>query len=239
MFIIQAADGKEYGPVTTGHIAEWIRDGRANLLTKARRNSESVWKPLGNFEEFRVGPDATAAAPVSPAVLSAAPEPGAGTALSSASLWLRLPAALIDGLLRIICFLPTTVPVTRAMLDLLKDDQMHSLSDAATIMRGVINANLDKSLPFLAVLLLAQLALLTVRGQSIGKLLLGLRIVRVDGSAPGFQHAFMLRSALPFMLEQVPVLGLGFWIVDSGFIFRADRRCVHDLFADTRVVKGS
>ncbi len=236
MFTIQGADGKEYGPVTTGHIAEWIRDGRANLLTKARRHDDTVWKALGHFEEFRVGP-ATTVPPVLPVAAVAAPQPEAMVS-APVSLWLRLPAALVDGLLKILCFLPTTIPVTRVLLQQAMTGQQRSFAEVAASTREVLNASLDKSLPLLAVLLLIQLTLLTLRGQSVGKLLIGLRIVRLDGSAPGFVHAFVLRSCAPFLLEQVPLFGLIFWVVDTCFVFRADRRCVHDLIAGTVVVKA-
>src|SRR5512142_249577 len=52
MFIILGADGKEYGPVAADKIQAWIRDGRANLQTKARRDGETEWKTLGDFAEF-------------------------------------------------------------------------------------------------------------------------------------------------------------------------------------------
>jgi uncharacterized membrane protein len=61
MFTILGADGKEYGPVTAGKIAEWIAGGRANLQTKARRADETEWKTLGDYPEFGLrassGPD--------------------------------------------------------------------------------------------------------------------------------------------------------------------------------------
>ena len=59
-----------------------------------------------------------------------------------------------------------------------------------------------------------------------------------DHAAAGFVRAFLLRGTLPFLLEQISVLGLIFWIVDSCFIFRADQRCLHDLVAGTKVVKA-
>lgn len=234
MFTIQGADGKEYGPVTTGHIAEWIRDGRANLVTKARRHDETAWKPLGQFEEFRVGPAAS-----QPPVIAAAPTPlvPVAKAREPASLWLRLPAALIDGLLKTLCFLPTSIPVTRVLLQQAMTGQQHTFAEVAATTREVLNTSLDKSLPLLAGLLLVQVTLLALRGQSVGKLLIGLRIVRLDGSAPGFVHAFVLRSCAPFLLEQVPLFGLVFWVVDSCFAFRPDHRCLHDLIAGTVVVK--
>jgi uncharacterized RDD family membrane protein YckC len=234
MFIILGADGKEYGPVTTGHIAEWIRDGRANLLTKARRDDEAAWKTLGLFEEFRIGPAAAAPSLVVPMVPDTPPVLAVETA--PASVWLRLAAALIDGFLKTLCFLPTTIPVTRMLLDQASKGQQLSFTEMAAATRDVLNTSLEKSLPLLACLVLVQMTLLTVRGQSVGKLLVGLRIVRLDGAPPGWLHAFLLRSCAPFLIEQIPVLGLLFWIVDSGFIFRDDHRCLHDLLAGTKVV---
>src|SRR5689334_12967807 len=56
MFTILGADGKEYGPVTAGKIAECITGGRANLQTKARRADETEWKTLGDYPEFGLRP---------------------------------------------------------------------------------------------------------------------------------------------------------------------------------------
>jgi uncharacterized RDD family membrane protein YckC len=50
-------------------------------------------------------------------------------------------------------------------------------------------------------------------------------------------RAFLLRGTLPFMVEQIPLVGLLFWLVDSCFIFREDQRCLHDLVAGTRVIR--
>jgi uncharacterized RDD family membrane protein YckC len=38
-------------------------------------------------------------------------------------------------------------------------------------------------------------------------------------------------------LESIPLLGGLFSLVNVCFIFRDDRRCIHDLIADTIVVK--
>jgi hypothetical protein len=59
MFTILGADGKEYGPVPTAKVHEWINGGRANRQTKARRSDETEWKTLGDFAEFSAPAPAT------------------------------------------------------------------------------------------------------------------------------------------------------------------------------------
>ncbi len=80
MFTILGADGKEYGPVTTAKIHEWINGGRANLSTKARRDGETDWKTLGDFAEFNAAPAPAAATPAAESPPAApAPAPVTGT----------------------------------------------------------------------------------------------------------------------------------------------------------------
>ncbi len=79
--------------------------------------------------------------------------------------------------------------------------------------------------------------LLMTRGQTIGKLLLGMRIVRPDGSAASPVRLIGLRYGVGWLLSALPVVGMVYALVDCLFIFRADRRCLHDLIAGTIVVK--
>jgi uncharacterized RDD family membrane protein YckC len=79
--------------------------------------------------------------------------------------------------------------------------------------------------------------LLMTRGQTVGKMLLGMRIVRPDGSAATPARVIGLRYAVGWLLSAVPVVGMVYALIDCLMIFRADRRCLHDLIADTIVVK--
>ena len=236
MYIILGTDGKEYGPVTVGNVIEWIRDGRANLETKAKLAREDVWRTLGDFAEFGGRPPATV--PDAPPVLAAHPAfelPVAG--IEPASRWLRLPAAMLDGFLKALCCLPITIPLVRTVMAAALGGEEHTFAEISQITSGIVNDNLPRALPWLGLLVLVQFSLLAWRGQSVGKLLLRLRIVReLDGEAPGVVRAFLIRGSLPFMVEQIPFVGFVFWIVDSCYIFRDDHRCLHDLFAGTTVV---
>jgi uncharacterized RDD family membrane protein YckC len=87
-------------------------------------------------------------------------------------------------------------------------------------------------LAWLLASIIANLVLLGTRGQSIGKIIVGVRIVRCDGTRADFVHVVLVRSLANVALSMVPIYGL----VDTLFIFRRDRRCIHDLLADTKVV---
>jgi uncharacterized RDD family membrane protein YckC len=69
-------------------------------------------------------------------------------------------------------------------------------------------------------------------GQSIGKKICGIKVVRRDGTPVTFARLFWLRNFVTWIISLVPLLGL----VDSLFIFGESRQCLHDKIADTIVV---
>ncbi len=80
------------------------------------------------------------------------------------------------------------------------------------------------------------LVMLHRTGQTIGKRLLNVKIVRTDGSRAGLTRIFFLRLFVPGLIGGIPFVGAIFSLVDPLFIFQESRRCVHDLIADTMVV---
>ncbi len=227
MFIIIGGDGKEYGPVTVEQIRAWIIAGRANLDTQAKALGTDEWRRVGDFAEF-------SPAESTPPVLTSV-APAADTTLAHPGM--RLLAAFIDGFLEWLCWLPTSTAVMATISGLIGSGQS-SPQELIETLTSSLTSSLALSAPYLAGLVLLQATLLTVRGQTVGKMLTRLRIVRArDGAHAGFLHGFFLRGFLPRCLRQVPLIGLIFWLVDNCFIFREDRRCLHDLVAGTKVVK--
>lgn len=80
----------------------------------------------------------------------------------------------------------------------------------------------------------AQVAMQVRYGQSIGKKLMGIRVVRPDGTPVSLARLIFLRNGVPQVINAF--CGI-FSLVDVLFIFAADSRCVHDMLADTIVVR--
>ncbi len=78
--------------------------------------------------------------------------------------------------------------------------------------------------------------LIATRGQTIGKALLKIRIVRSDGTPASFARIVGLRYLTTSVLASIPVVGTIYGLVDVLLIFRSSRRCLHDNIADTIVV---
>ena len=86
MFKIIGADQKEYGPVSTAQIRQWITDGRLSATTKAQRATGGDWQPLSAFEEFADIFNPAGAAPAAEAAPTAtAPSAFAGAPIPTAS----------------------------------------------------------------------------------------------------------------------------------------------------------
>ena len=89
------------------------------------------------------------------------------------------------------------------------------------------------------VILLGMLAYIIVttiyvarNGQTIAKKMLGIKVVRTDGTKASLGRIFWLRFFVNYLLGFIPAYSL----VDPLLIFSDSRQCVHDKLADTIVV---
>lgn len=90
---------------------------------------------------------------------------------------------------------------------------------------------------WLAIYMLLHGYLLATRGQSIGKMLLRVRIVDYDtGALLPLSKLVGLRLVPVWIVSLIPYVGGILSLIDVLFIFGSERRCVHDLIAGTRVV---
>lgn len=136
---------------------------------------------------------------------------------------LRLGAALIDGVLAIFIALIVWYLVAPGMYTGVKPTFLQSLSV------GLIT---------LAIWIAINFTLLARNGQTFGKKMLNIKIVRSDATPSTVARIAGLRFLVPGLLTQIPVAGMVFWLVDSLFIFQESRRTLHDLIADTIVIRA-
>jgi uncharacterized RDD family membrane protein YckC len=152
----------------------------------------------------------------------------AGESGTAAGRGARLGAAFLDGL----------IFMAMVELPLLVAGGLNGAFDAASPNFGRAEAYFG----FGGLLSLVGLVIwiwLTVRfvsrdGQSIAKKMLGIKVVRTDGSRASLGRIFWLRNVVNGVLSIIPLYGL----IDVLVIFGESRQCVHDRIADTIVVKA-
>jgi uncharacterized RDD family membrane protein YckC len=79
---------------------------------------------------------------------------------------------------------------------------------------------------------------LNENGQSIAKRMLGIKVVRADGTPISLGRIFWMRNFLNSAITVIPVLGFLYTLADMLFIFGESRQCLHDKLADTIVVRA-
>ena len=143
-----------------------------------------------------------------------------------ASRWARLGGALIDGVLAILITFPLMY-----LTGYWEKAMAQEVGFADNLLMGVLG---------LVIFLLLHGYLLVNYGQTIGKKVIGTRIVSVDSNEIlPLSKIFFLRYLPISVAAQIPGIGQLLVIVDDLFIFRGDKRCVHDLIAGTKVVKAN
>ena len=75
------------------------------------------------------------------------------------------------------------------------------------------------------------------RGQTIGKQLLGIRIASYGPWELSFVAQLVPRHLFYVVIVMVPSVGGMLALLNVLFIFGRERRCMHDLFAKTKVVQ--
>jgi uncharacterized RDD family membrane protein YckC len=154
-------------------------------------------------------------------------------AFELASRWARLGAVTLDGILAFICFTPAYVTNFTMLAQQARGNPLaiwiNLAKTGSWFYVGVLGA---------LVVLAIDITLLARNGQTIGKKLLGIKVVRVDGSPVSLFRVFFLRYVCNTFLTLIPLFGSLYSLVDSLMIFSESRRTVHDRIADTIVIKA-
>ncbi len=139
----------------------------------------------------------------------------------------RLGAALLDGVMfavGIIISVMSSLGFTR--------------SNAGAGLSGANVLFLIIGIVVLIGIVVANCILLHRNAQTIGKLIVGIKVIRSDGSRIGLGRIILLRILPISLLSGIPMLGGLVRLADSLMIFGAERRCLHDVFADTVVINA-
>ena len=75
-------------------------------------------------------------------------------------------------------------------------------------------------------------------GQTIAKRMLGIKVIRTDGTPISLGRIFWMRNFLNSAITAIPLLGFLYTLADLLFIFGESRQCLHDKLADTIVVRA-
>ena len=143
----------------------------------------------------------------------------------TASRWKRLQASMVDSL--------TIAVVTLTV--------MYLTGGFSGISRGVRPSaaySLMVTLVGVAAFLLINGKLLLASGKTIGKRMVGIKIVDLNGNLPTVRGHLLKRYAVYFLPGQIPFIGQLLSLVNVLWIFGQEKRCLHDLVAGTKVVEG-
>jgi uncharacterized RDD family membrane protein YckC len=232
-------NGKQLGPFTEDQVRTQLAAGLFTYTDLGWHEGLADWKPLSAL--FPAADEAASAPPAMfPRGDTALPRPGFQTPGAAAEFvptlagrWSRLGAFIIDQFIGFLLALPGLWKLFPPFLE--------SIRSGKSLTPEQIISQIGSALPVLIIPVLAfvivQIVLLSSRGQNLGKILMGIRIVKLDGSNPGFTGAVVLRGFLPGLIGSIPTVGQLFTLVDILLIFREDQRCIHDLMAGTIVVE--
>lgn len=148
-----------------------------------------------------------------------------------ADLGARLGGAIVDGLVMI----PAVVAVFAVVFSLYESGVIGLEDEVADELIGSLIGTVIGALWFL----LVNGYLLATRGQSIGKLAAGTRIVDAEtNELVPLGRLFFRRFAAIQLILAIPFIGNLIGLVDVLMIFRENRRCLHDVFANTKVINA-
>jgi uncharacterized RDD family membrane protein YckC len=138
----------------------------------------------------------------------------------------RLLAYLVDTFLYVVPFIPVLVS------GIIEESAIMEMNDTVV---GVVSI---LAIFWVLAVIVINIILLYRNGQTIGKRLFSIKIVRVDGSRAGLLRIIFLRGFIIGLLTNIPYIGNIIFLVDALLIFQESRRCLHDLIADTIVIKA-
>jgi uncharacterized RDD family membrane protein YckC len=218
---IIGGDGREYGPATLDELKSWVRDGRVAGATPVWRSDNGLWSPAAQYGELR----GDLAHVIAAAGLAAA------NAARPAGFWARLGAYLVDRIfLSFVCgFVWETIASSMGWKFPQPPETFKTLQEILSYFQS-----LGPLLGYQMVIVFGCGFIYEVIfngsfGATLGKMAIGARIVRLDGSRIGYAIA-----AARWLAERLSDItcGIGYLLI----AFREDKRALHDLIVGTRVI---
>jgi len=164
---------------------------------------------------------------------------GEGKVLRLASVGKRFLGWLIDTLVPLLFVVPAMIPMIIAFVNLANKSaaaggepvEMDPAS-ASMLFAGMAIIILGG-----LALFILQIVLLVTRSQTVGKYFVKTQVVDFETGAPaGFLSCGVLRVFVNGLIAGLPCIGVIYFIADSFYVLREDRRCIHDLIANTTVI---
>ncbi|MCB1209945.1 MAG: RDD family protein [Verrucomicrobiales bacterium] len=216
-----ARNGQQVGSYTESQIIAMVASGQLAPTDLAWTEGMAEWQAIQSVPALNVRRP-VASAPVNPyaaPIANVTRIPRAGPSVQLASRWKRLLAVIEDSLTLIPGFLLVGLAAPEGEVTVPPENAPAMMGLAALYFLGITIYNIY---------------LLSTQGQTIGKRAMKIRIARFeDNSNPGFVTILVMRVLVNGILCIIPLYGL----VDLLFIYRQDRRCIHDLLAGTHVIK--
>lgn len=154
--------------------------------------------------------------------------------LQLATLLQRFLGALIDSLFQFALMIPGIVLMIVGMVMAIEEEQRTGgPAQLSTVFIAGVGI-----LVFSGVLVFGiQIFLLAARSQTVGKYMMQTQIVDFETGQPAdWIHTIILRIFVNGVLGAIPCVGFIYSMADILFVFRDDRRCIHDLLASTTVI---
>lgn len=166
--------------------------------------------------------------------------------LDLAPIGSRIIAKLIDFLLVILASLPLYLALSQnpnfdKLMEMARSGtSMFNNSQAMALMADIPSSTIILTDILILGLLIAQTFLLLRRGQSIGKMVMGIRILdRQSNAIPTFTNLILLRTILPIIIYTISLIGQLFLMGDFvSMLVNKDRLSLHDKIAKTYVVRA-
>jgi uncharacterized RDD family membrane protein YckC len=141
----------------------------------------------------------------------------------------RLGAVIIDSII----IIPALIGI--AMITGFWDEIFPRLANGIPLS---LKENLIMFLVGQSVFLMLNGSFLANYGQTIGKKLMKIKIVDMEGNNLGLIKLYSLRYLSFSLFSQIPVAGGLISLLNILFVFGKERRCLHDRLAGTQVIKA-
>lgn len=163
------------------------------------------------------------AAPLSQNLTAATP----ADELPLAGRWRRLGASIIDMVIMVVIVLPLAFIYALLFVDGVDITNFYSVQSEISEYGWAVIAFF---------ILVGANWIYLLRGQTIGKSLLGIRVDDLNGGPCERSRNVLKRMAPIHLLALIPGVGEIISLIDCLMIFRSDKRTLHDLIAGTKVV---